>query len=50
MIFSMWACRETPYWLVENNMEEEAAVSLQWYRGQQYDITGRAQVCLAVEG
>ena len=43
MIFSMWACRETPYWLVENNMEEEAVVSLQWYRGEQYDITEEIQ-------
>ena len=39
MISSMWACRETPYWLVENKLEEEARASLQWYRGHQYDIT-----------
>ena len=39
MISSMWACRETPYWLVENNLEEEARASLQWYRGKHYDIT-----------
>ena len=37
--FSMWSCWETPYWLVENNREEEARKSLQWYRGQEYDIT-----------
>ena len=38
MVCSMWACRETPYWLVENQREEEARRSLQWYRGGQYDI------------
>lgn len=35
----MWQCWETPYWLVENNKEEEARQSLQWYRGKEYDIT-----------
>ena len=35
----MWACKETPYWLVENNREVEARQALQWYRGPDYDIT-----------
>ena len=43
MIFSMWACRETPYWLVENMREEEARRSMRWYRGGQYDITGEIE-------
>ena len=37
--FSMWCCWETPYWLVENDREDEARASLQWYRGAEYDIT-----------
>ena len=37
--FSMWCCWETPYWLVENDKEEEGRASLQWYRGPEYDIT-----------
>ena len=43
MIFSMWACRETPYWLVENMREEEARRSMRWYRGELYDITGEIE-------
>jgi len=34
------ACiKESPYWLVQKGRKEDARVSLQWYRGVNFDIS-----------
>jgi len=35
----MFFIKESPYWLVQHNRQEEAKCSLRWYRGSDVDIT-----------
>jgi len=39
MMVAMYFVKESPYWLVNNDMQAEAQASLQWYRGPTYDIS-----------
>ena len=43
MAAALLAIKESPYWLVTQGRREEAAVSLQWYRGQGCSIQGELQ-------
>ena len=42
----MFFSHETPFWLVENDQEELAQISLEFYRGQEYGVADELQEML----